>query len=224
MPCGSHAIGGLTKREAASYIQPMPIQYEPASDAHFAESFGLASPAQPSVVRPGGQGVFIRRPRGDREGSALTARFEAAEGRWGLIPLFAKERDYPHTFEARGETAASERNFYQPWKRGHRCVVLADALIIEGRNGPGSIQQLSRADGTVLAVAGLWNGWRSPQGQCVESFSILTVRCEGGVRHPALLHDAWLEDWLACPVEETTAFLRPYSPESELVRREIAGA
>ena len=75
----------------------------------------------------------------------------------------------------------------------------------------------------MLAVAGLWNGWRSPQGQCVESFSILTVRCEDGQRHPALLHDAWLEDWLTCPVEETGAFLRPYSPESDLVRREISG-
>lgn len=218
MPCGSHAIGGLTKREAASYIQPMPIQYEPASDAHFAESFGLASPAQPSVVRPGGQGVFIRRPRGDREGSALTARFEAAEGRWGLIPLFAKERDYPHTFEARGETAASERNFYQPWKRGHRCVVLADAVIEDGVDG-GLLRHV-RADGQPLAIAGLWNGWRSPKGECVESFAVLSVRADGSRRQLALLHDAWLDDWLTCPVEETAAFLRPSSATAELVTRE----
>jgi putative SOS response-associated peptidase YedK len=221
MPCGSHAIGGLTKREAASYIQPMPIQYEPASDAHFAESFGLASPAQPSVVRPGGQGVFIRRPRGDREGSALTARFEAAEGRWGLIPLFAKERDYPHTFEARGETAASERNFYQPWKRGHRCVVLADALYRRG-DSQDTVVRVTRNDGQPLAMAGLWNGWRAPDGECVESFALLTLPAveQPSQRRVVFLREAWIDDWLHCPVEETAAYLRPYALD-KLVRRAI---
>ena len=125
-----------------------------------------------------GRALFIRRPRGDREGSAITARFEAAEGRWGLVPLFAKERDYPHTFEARGETAASERNFYQPWKRGHRCVVLADALYRRG-DSEDTVVRVTRADGQPLAMAGLWNGWRAPDGECVESFALLTLPARG---------------------------------------------
>ena len=190
----------------------------------YAVRFGIAfQPGPQHAVQPGEPGIFVRRPRADHPGSLKPlSRFEAVTGRWGLIPLFSKDGEDP-LFEAAAETAATERNYLQPWKRGHRCVVLADALVIEGKDGPGSLQHLSRADGKVLAVAGLWNGWRSPQGQCVESFAMLTVRCEGGQRHPALLHDAWLEDWLACPVEETTAFLRPYSPESELVRREVSG-
>lgn len=185
----------------------------------YAMRFGIAfQPGPQTEVRPGEPGIFVRRPRADHPGSLRPpSRFEAVTGRWGLIPLFSKDGEDP-LFEAPAESAAGERNYYQPWKRGHRCVVLVDALFAER---PGGMESISRADGKVLAVAGLWNGWRSPQGQCVESFSIFSVRGDDGQRHPALLHDAWLEDWLTCPVEETAAYLRPYSPASDLVRREV---
>jgi putative SOS response-associated peptidase YedK len=212
----------LTKRELPSYIRLMPIQYEPARDArHFDDYFGLASPAQPSVVRPGRRGVFIRRPRGDRENSAITARFEAAEGRWGLIPPFAEDREYPLTFEARGETAASERDFCQPWRRGHRCVVLADALYRRG-DSEDTVVHVSRVDGQPLAMAGLWDGWRAPDGECVESFALLTLPAVDlpQERRVVFLREAWIDDWLHCPVEETTAYLRPYALD-KLVRRTI---
>ncbi len=200
----------------------MPIQYEPTRDPrHYAAHFGLASPAQEALVRPGQQGLFIRRPRADREGSTSAVRFEVATGRWGLIPLFAKEREYPFTFEARGETAASERNFYQPWKRGHRCVVLADALFRRGESKE-QVVRVSRADGQPLAMAGLWNGWRSPEGECVESFALLTLppMDPNAQRWVVFLREAWIDDWLHCPVEETAAYLRPYSVD-KLVRRSI---
>ncbi|CAN7657680.1 SOS response-associated peptidase family protein [Variovorax sp. LjRoot290] len=200
----------------------MPIQYEPSRDQrHYAAHFGLACPVQAPLVRPGGQGLFIRRPRADREGSAAAARFEIAPGRWGLIPLFAKEREYPFTFEARGESAASERNFYQPWKRGHRCVILADALFRRG-DSEDSVVRVSRADGQPLAMAGLWNGWRSPEGECVESFALLTLPAldQRELRWVVFLREAWIDDWLHCPVEETAAYLRPYALD-KLVRRTI---
>ena len=102
-----------------------------------------------------------------------SARYEVAPGRWGLIPLFSKDGEEFDTFEARGETAANERNFHQPWKRGHRCVILADAVFQPGEDG--AVVRVSRADGLPLPLAGLWNGWRSPSGQCVESFALLTL-------------------------------------------------
>ena len=187
----------------------------------YATRFGIAfQPGAQLEVRPGQSGIFVRRPRADHPGSLnALASFEAVTGRWGLIPLFSKDGEDP-LFEAPAESAANERNYHQPWKRGHRCVVLADALIEQGKGA--ARQQLARADGKVLAIAGLWNGWRSPEGQCVESFAVFTVGAEDGQRHVALLHDAWIEDWLACPVEETAAYLRPYVPASDLVRREVA--
>lgn len=190
----------------------MPIQYEPAKEKRqYIDRFGAAPPPIAPIIRPGDQGLFIRRPRGDRQRSLSPARFEVVTGRWGLIPLFSKEREVPFTFEARGETAAVERNFHQPWKRGHRCVILADALFRRGDDDE-TVVRVSRADGQPLALAGLWNGWRSPEGECVESFAVLTLPApeQPDQRRVVFLRDAWIDDWLHCPVEETAAYLRPY--------------
>ena len=82
--------------------------------------------------------------------------------------------------------------------------------------------RVSRADGQPLALAGLWNGWRSPAGQCVESFAFLTLSAPDKVeqRRAAILRDAWVDDWLHCPVEETAAYLRPYADE-QLLRQAL---
>jgi len=198
----------------------MPTHYQAASDpGPFARRFGICFQPQSSVVRPGQQGHFVRRPRADADSKAELERFEVAPGRWGLIPLFSKDGQEQDTFEARSETAAAERNFYQPWKRGHRCVILADALFQRGEE-PGSVVRVSRSDGEPLALAGLWNGWRAPNGDCVESFALLTFGLPDRPeqRRSAILRDAWIDDWLHCPVEETAAYLRPYA-DDKLVRQ-----
>jgi putative SOS response-associated peptidase YedK len=190
----------------------MPIQYQPTREQRHYARFGLVCPPQAAMVRPGEQGLFIRQPRGDRELSVrAAARFEAAPGRWGLIPLFSKDPDVPYTHEARGETAAGERNFYQPWKRGHRCVILVDAIYRRGKTDE-TMVRVCREDGEPVALAGLWNGWRSPTGECVESFALLTLAAQEdpAERRAVFLREAWIDDWLYCPVEETSAYLRPY--------------
>lgn len=213
----------------------MPTHYQAASEpSHFARRFGLVFHPEASIVRPGQQGFFVRRPRADPVGNDVIhdplARFELAGGRWGLIPLFSKDGEDLSTYEARSETASAERNFYQPWKRGHRCVILANAVFQPGAT-EGSSVRVSRADGEPLALAGLWNGWRSPAGQCVESFALLTLGAPDHPDHPgqpeqrrtAILRDAWIDDWLHCPVEETAAYLRPYA-DDKLVREVLAAA
>jgi len=193
----------------------MPTHYQAASEpSHFAKRFGISCSPEKKIVRPGEQGMFVRRPRADRTGEAALARFEIAPGRWGLIPLFSKDGLDADTFEARSETASTERNFYQPWKRGHRCVILADAVFQAG-DTEDTVVRVSRADGEPLALAGLWNGWRSPAGECVESFALLTFGApeQPERRRVVILRDAWIDDWLHCPVEETAAYLRPYADD-----------
>ena len=200
----------------------MPTHYQAASEPlHFAQRFGLAFRPEASIVRPGQQGLFVRRPRADDTAQDQLARFQIAPGRWGLIPLFSKDGQDLHTHEARGETAFAERNFYQPWKRGHRCVILADA-VFQDADGEGQTVRVSRTDGEPLALAGLWNGWRSPAGECVESFALLTFGAPGRpeLRRTAILRDAWIDDWLHCPVEETAAYLRPYA-DDKLLRQAL---
>ncbi len=199
----------------------MPTHYQAASEpSHFAQRFGLACRPEAAIVRPGQQGLFVRRPRADGAAQDSVARFQIAAGRWGLIPLFSRDGQDQNTHEARGETAFAERNFYQPWKRGHRCVILADALFQPG--GDGQAVRVSRLDGQPLALAGLWNGWRSPAGECVESFALLTLAAPGQpeLRRTAILRDAWIDDWLHCPMEETAAYLRPYA-DDKLVRHTL---
>jgi len=201
----------------------MPTHYEAASEPrHFAERFGLDCRPKASIVRPGDQGLFVRRPRADRVSQGATHRLETVVGRWGLIPLFSKDGLDADTFEARSETAYSERNFYQPWKRGHRCVILANAILQRGAE-EGSTVRVTRVDGKPLALAGLWNGWRSPTGECVESFAFLTLAAHGRPeqRHAVILRDPWVDDWLQCPVEETAAYLRPYA-DDRLQREQVA--
>lgn len=200
----------------------MPTHYQAARESrHFAQRFGIACQPDGAVVRPGQQGLFVRRPRADGASQVAPAGFQISSGRWGLIPLFSKDGQDQDTFEARGETASAERNFYQPWKRGHRCVILADAIFQAG-DTEDSIVRVSRADGLPLALAGLWNGWRSPAGECVESFAFLTfgVAEQPERRRTVILRDAWVDDWLHCPVEETAAYLRPYAAD-KLVREPL---
>lgn len=203
----------------------MPTHYQAASEpSHFAKRFGIAFRPEEAIVRPGQKGMFVRRPRADRTGDPSQVRFEIALGRWGLIPLFSKDGLDADTFEARSETASAERNFYQPWKRGHRCVILADSIFQAG-DAADAVVRVSRADGEPLALAGLWNGWRSPAGECVESFAFLTFGAPGQTerRRVVILRDAWVDDWLHCPVEETAAYLRPYA-DDKLVRQTLPAA
>ena len=148
--------------------------------AHFWRQFGVQAPAVAPEVHVHDQGVFVCRPRTDAARGGKLPRFEVATGRWGLIPLFSPDGRDRLTHEAVSETAATERNFYQPWKRSHRCVVVADALF--ETTDSGNEIRIERFGGEPFCIAGLWNGWRSPQGGCVESFALLTIDADVGER------------------------------------------
>lgn len=198
----------------------MAHRYHAVQDpAHFLRQFGVQPPPVPTEIRAEEQGVFVRRPRTDVTRSGKLPRLEAARGRWGLIPLFSPDGLDRMTHEAACESAATERNFYQPWKRSHRCVVLVDAAF-ESTDAGGEVR-IERFDHAPFCIAGLWNGWRSPEGACVESFAMLTIdaaedalmhQLEGDRprRRPVVLPDGWVDEWLHAPLEETSTFLRPY--------------
>ncbi len=195
----------------------LPPYYAVQEEHCFLTRFGIlpVGGVGPAVVRPGQQGVFVRRPRAPIVEHGAQRHLEAVSGRWGLIPLFSKDGQDLSTCAAPSESAATERNFLQPWKRRHRCVIMVDALF-EVDSGSGTLMRVRQADGGPLCVAGLWNGWRSPTGECVESFAMLTLTlampdADGTRRRGAvILQDAWVDEWFTSPVEETAAFLRPY--------------
>jgi len=150
--------------------------------------------------------------------------------RWGLIPHWAESaRIASRTFNARAETVATAPVFRESFRR-RRCLVPVDGFYEWKREG--SVRQpyrVFRSDGRPLALAGLWSGWRDPDGGEVRrTFTIVTTTPNDTIaelhdRMPVIIpDDAWAR-WLdPRPAEpgELRALLEP----DTTVALEIAAA
>ena len=106
---------------------------------------------------------------------------------WGLVPHFTKDlKTGRRPINARAETAATSGMFRGAFA-DRRCIVPADAFY-EWKTTPEGKQPyaIARVDGTPLAFAGLWEGWRSPDGETLRTFAIITTSANADM---AVLHD-----------------------------------
>lgn len=146
--------------------------------------------------------------------------------RWGLIPSWAKdEKIASKLFNARAETLATSGAFRESFRR-RRCIVPADGFYEWQRAG--GVRQpflIHRVDGTPLALAGLWSGWRHPEtDQVIRTFTIVTTAANGllGAVHdrmPVILEPGDWSRWLDPTTEdvgELNELLVP-APDAELV-------
>src|SRR2546429_3800940 len=96
--------------------------------------------------------------------------------RWGLIPSWAKDMSIGNrTLNARSETGTTTPAFRDSILT-KRCLIPADGFY-EWRK-IGSVKQpycFEVGEGEVFAFAGLWDEWRSPDGEIIESCTILTT-------------------------------------------------
>ena len=89
--------------------------------------------------------------------------------RWGLVPQWSKDpAKGPSLFNARSETAATKNTFRGAFKR-RRCIVPADGFYEWPKAPKGTSRDdrplphyITRADGAMLAMAGLWERWSPP--------------------------------------------------------------
>jgi putative SOS response-associated peptidase YedK len=97
--------------------------------------------------------------------------------RWGLIPVWAKDRAIGNRLiNARSETAAEKPAFRTSFKR-KRCLVVTDGFY-EWQKTPSGKQPfwIHREDSRPFAFAGLWSWWKDPETEePVETFTILTT-------------------------------------------------
>jgi putative SOS response-associated peptidase YedK len=121
--------------------------------------------------------------------------------RWGLIPSWAKDSKLGYsTFNARAETLATRAAFRGAWQAGRRCLVLADGYY-EWRDTDKQPFAVALANRGPMTLAGLWDEWRSPAGERVKSFAIITTTGNALLaplhdRMPAVIPpDGW-DDWL----------------------------
>src|SRR5512143_7469 len=120
--------------------------------------------------------------------------------KWGLVPRWAKDAHIGARFvNVRAETLGSR--FRDAYRR-RRCLVPADAFYewkpFAGRKQPYCIRM---RDAALFGMAGLWEHWKAPGGEGVETCTIITVDANELVgplhdRMPLIVapgdYDAWL--------------------------------
>jgi putative SOS response-associated peptidase YedK len=152
---------------------------------------------------------------------------ELALLKWGLIPSWSKDASIGmKLINARGESLGDKPAFRNAYRHRH-CLVPADAFYewkpVAGRKQPYCIRMRDQA---LFGMAGLWEHWMAPDGQVVESCTIVTVDANAMVaelhdRMPLILAPADYDAWLgastkeaalprAVPAEEMVAY--PVSP------------
>ncbi|EIU3494371.1 SOS response-associated peptidase [Pseudomonas aeruginosa] len=149
-------------------------RYEAPTAAQLLDVFGVAlkEPAK-TELWPGYRGPFIRSAAG---GDGL----EAHAGVFGLLPFWAKDDKLARrTYNARSETVASKPSYRDAWKHSRHCIIPATAIYEpDWRSGKAVPTRISRADGGLLGIAGLWEHWRSPEGEDVLSYTMLTINAD----------------------------------------------
>lgn len=138
---------------------------------------------------------------------ALVVRFNAETRtrhldplRWGLVPRWAKDASIgSRMINARGESLAEKPAFRDAYAK-RRCIVPIDGFYEWRAVERAKTKQpyaVSLTDGAPMALAGLWEGWRGPDGTILRSFTIVTTDANEKLRMlhdrmPVVLHpDAW---------------------------------
>lgn len=134
--------------------------------------------------------------------------------RWGLVPFWAKDIKIGYRMiNAVGETAATKPAFRAAFKK-RRCLILADGFFEWRKDGkekiPTFIFLKSREP---FAFAGLWETWKSPEGETVKSCTIVTTKPNEFMepihnRMPAILSGETEALWLD-PMTEDSEVLQP---------------
>jgi len=145
--------------------------------------------------------------------------------RWGLVPRWAKDtKDAAKLINARSEGIAEKPSFRDAFAK-RRCLVPMDGFYEWRKDDQGGRQAYAAAlaSGEPMLVAGLWEGWKSPEGEWLRTFAVITTEANAKQalvhsRMPAILPpetwDAWLGAEAAEP-EELLELLLP-CPEEEL--------
>lgn len=147
--------------------------------------------------------------------------------RWGLVPSWSKDdKGGARLINARSESAA-EKPAFRTALRKRRCLLPADGWFEWQRQPGGPGKQpffMTRADGSVLAMAGLWEIWRPPGASRDDmpliTATVLTTEAVGPLqeihdRMPLVLPRSRWSAWLDPDVEETGDLLAP--PGADLV-------
>jgi putative SOS response-associated peptidase YedK len=189
-----------------------------ASPELTAEYFALAEPPSLAPHYNLTPGQDIAAVRVDRDGQR---RLRAL--RWGLVPFWAKDASIGRRLiNARLDSLRDKPAFREALTR-RRCLIPASGFYEWGVDPAGKKQPFfirPRGD-PLLAIAGLWERWRTPGGEPLETCVIVTTEANALLapihdRMPVLLSRAAQEVWLD-PSSDVARFaeLAAQGPELE---------
>jgi putative SOS response-associated peptidase YedK len=152
--------------------------------------------------------------------------------RWGLLPSWVKD---PKTFSllinARGETAAEKPAFRAAMKR-RRCLIPADGFYEWQKTGARKRPFFVHAkSGAPLVFAGLWETWEGPNGEQLDTATIVTTAANRTLRPihermPVILAPEAFDLWLdtdRVDAKTAAALIKP-APDDLLEAYEISTA
>jgi putative SOS response-associated peptidase YedK len=119
-------------------------------------------------LTPGRAVAVVREHEGQRRLDAL---------QWGLVPFWAKDAAIGRKLvNARLDSVAAKPAYREAWQR-RRCLIPASGFYEwsepqGGRKRPYFIRPSSEP---LLALAGLWERWRTPAGEKLETCVIVTT-------------------------------------------------
>jgi putative SOS response-associated peptidase YedK len=135
--------------------------------------------------------------------------------RWGLIPFWSKDPSIgSRMINARAESCTDKPAYRNAFKR-RRCLVPVSGFYEWKPEGKWKQPYVFRLqDAPVFALGGLWEQWRSPEGDAVQTFTIITTGANEAIsayheRMPLVIARPDYEEWLSSP--NPGELLKPWS-------------
>ena len=127
---------------------------------------------------------------------------------WGLVPSWSKDKTWSASMiNARSETLAEKPSFRNLLTK-YRCVIPIQGFY-EWQILPGETKKpkkqahyISRSDGQVMTLAGLWTTWKDTDNSQLETCTIITIEATNKLneihhRMPVILERESIDEWLA---------------------------
>ena len=198
-----------------------------SSPAAIALAFGLAQPPEiaPRYNIAPTDDVPIVRIGNDGER-------ELVRMRWGLVPRWAKDPSIgSRMINARGETLQEKQSFRTAYRR-HRCLLPADGFYewrpgASNRSGGEATrrrpQHIGLADGSLFALAGIYERWLSEEGEVLDTCAIVTTEANALLapindRMPVIIPPEHYARWLDPANAEVADLVAPYPADAMTYR------
>lgn len=153
----------------------------------------------------------VRFVEGEREISLL---------HWGLIPSWAKDEQLAaKMINARSETVTEKPSYKKAFQQ-RRCLIPASGFYEWKKTREGKEPfYFYMKDNGLLAFAGLWDSWRNPDNELIESCTILTTEANDVLkpvhdRMPVILNESDYDLWLDADVRKQDLRLELLNPFS----------